>query len=238
MKSKITESLSIAKEKYNSLMSSNVENFWNNPGYGVRRNHCEIFSEIIEKEFDFNEVRLIETGVSGRFGYGLFGYYLGAFVEAYGGEMHSVDLDCESCESSEKIFRENLPNLNYKTYCQDSVSFLQRPPIVPNIVHLDSYDFQLFDPYPSALHCWKEFTAIEKIMPKGSIILIDDNWMRGTFLEWFQNGERYEHITILPIIGKGTHVYQETFNGRTDFDLIGDHHVPYKMVKVYIKKRV
>lgn len=237
MKINLKSSIEIAEKKYYDFMSNNVDDFWTNKGFEVRRNHIKIFSEILENEFNFEDIKLIETGVSGNMSYGLWGFFLGAFVEEYGGEMHSVDLNCESCENSKKIFSEQLPKLKYKTYCQDSVSFLETPPIIPNLVHLDSYDFQLFNPLPSALHGWREFKKIEKLMPKGSIILVDDNWLEGTTLEWFQNGERYERIIELPILGKGANIFQEVSDGKTNFKLIGNHYLPHTMIKVYIKKK-
>ena len=145
--------------------------------------------ECLSEHFDFDEINLIETGVSGCLDYGLFGLFFAHVVDQYDGQMHSVDLNYESCLSSENIFKSELPNLTYKTYCQDSVEFLKNPPIIPNIIHLDSYDFQLFNPFPSALHVWKEFKAIEHLMPKGSIIIIDDNWKQDTILQWIQNEE-------------------------------------------------
>jgi hypothetical protein len=237
MKHRLKNSLDIGNKKYCDFMSHNKEDFWVNNGFEVRRNHIKIFSEIMEKEFEFEDIRLIETGVSGNLDYGLWGFFLGAVVESFGGEMHSVDLDCKSCENSKKIFSKNLPNLKYETYCMDSVSFLENPPIIPNLLHLDSYDFQLFNPLPSALHCWKEFKKIESLMPKGSIILVDDNWLEGTTLEWFQNGNRYERLIEFPILGKGANIYQEVESGNTNFNFIGDYHVPYNMIKIYIKKQ-
>ena len=41
------------------------------------------------------------------------------------------------------------------------VSFLQETNIVPNLVHLDSWDVNLKNPLPCALHGWREFVAIE-----------------------------------------------------------------------------
>ena len=52
-----------------------------------------------------DEINLIETGVSGHLDYGLFGLFFAHVVDQYGGQMHSVDLNCESCLSSETIFR-------------------------------------------------------------------------------------------------------------------------------------
>lgn len=237
MKEKLRQSLIGAKEKYCNFMSNQVSDFYENYGYKHRVEEIDIFSEIILEHFEFDEINLIETGVSGNISYGMFGFFLGALVENFGGKMHSVDTNCESCYRSEKIFNKELPNLKYKTHCQDSVSFLEKPHIVPNIIHLDSYDFQLFDPLPSALHGWKEFTSIEKLLPQNSIIFIDDNWFKGTYLQWFENNQEYMELIKIPVIGKGAHIYQEVLSERTNFELIGNHHKPYTMVKIYIKKK-
>jgi hypothetical protein len=187
--------------------------------------------------FDFDEINLIETGVSGNIHYGLFGLMLGNLVNGFGGQMHSVDLDCKSCENSKKIFEDVLPNLKYKTYCMDSLVFLQRPPIIPNVVHLDSFDFQLFDPFPSALHCWNEFITIEKLMPSGSIIIIDDNWFNGTHLQWIQNGIDDLIEIKYPIIGKGTHVFQETLRNNTNWEYIETNQNRFENIKLVFKKK-
>lgn len=237
MKEKLRDSLIKAKESYCEFMSRNVSHFYTNYGFKHRVNEIDIFSEIILENFEFDEINLIETGVSGNINYGMFGFFLGALIDNFGGRMHSVDTDCETCKVSQEIFNVEFPNLKYKTHCQDSVEFLELPPIIPNLIHLDSYDFQLFDPFPSALHAWKEFSKIEKLIPKGAIVFIDDNWMKGTFLQWFENNQEYEKLITYPMIGKGVHIYQEVISNRINFDLIGNHHVPYDMIKIYIKKR-
>lgn len=237
MNLKLKESLNVAKEKYCHFMSEHVSDFYDNYAYKRRVEEIEIFSDIISQHFEFEEVNLIETGVSSNLSYGMFGFFLGAFVENFGGRMHSVDINSESCQQSEMIFGKEFPNLKYKSHCQDSVSYLERPSIIPNIVHLDSYNFELFDPFPSALHAWKEFTTIEKILPKNSIVFIDDNWLKGTHLQWFQYGEEFMEEIKFPIIGKGAHIYHEVISGNKNFELIGNHHLPYNMIKIYVKKK-
>lgn len=237
MKTKLGSCLETAKNDYCSFMSSNVDNFWGKNGYKDRLIQMDVFTEVMLSHFEFDEINLIETGVSGNLSYGLFGFFLGSLVSNYGGQMHSVDLNCESCKSSEEIFSKNIKNLKYKTYCKDSVEFLKYPPIIPNIVHLDSYDFNLYNPFPSALHCWKEFEAIEKLMPTGGIIFIDDNWMKGTHLQWFQNGNESLEEIKYPVIGKGANIYNEVLQNRTNFELLDEFHRPFKNIKIYIKKK-
>jgi len=236
MNENIKKSIGIAKEKYCNYLSSKVPDFWTNYRYNLMVEHIELFSQIISENFDFEEINLIETGVSSKIEYGLWGFFLAALVEDYGGKMSSVDIDCESCNKSLELFNQEFPNLKYETFCQDSVDFLKTPSLIPNLVSLDSFNFQLFNPLPSALHAYKEFITIEKLMPKGGIIFIDDNWMHNTELEWYQNGIEY-HVKIdYPILGKGANVYDEVLSNRTNFDLIGNHYTEHKMIKIYFKK--
>jgi hypothetical protein len=224
-------------EIYKQYISQYISDVETNYGFQLRISQFIYLKDVFEEHFNFDEINLIETGVSGNVNYGLFGLMLGSLVNQFGGRMHSVDLDCESCENSKKIFNDVLPNLKYKTYCMDSLQFLQKPPIIPNVVHLDSFDFQLFDPFPSALHCWNEFISIEKLMPSGSLILIDDNWFNGTHLQWIQNGVD-EFIEIkYPIIGKGTHVFQETLRNNTNWEYVKTNQNPYENIKLVFKKK-
>ena len=224
-------------EDYKNYVSQHIPNIETNDNFQKRIRQFMCLQDVFENHFDFDEINLIETGVSGNVYYGLFGLMLGNLVNSFGGQMHSVDLDCESCENSKKIFNDVLPKLKYKTHCMDSLEFLQKPPIIPNVVHLDSFDFQLFDPFPSALHCWNEFISIEKLMPSGSLVLIDDNWFNGTYLQWIQNGVD-ELINIkYPIIGKGTHVFQETLRNNTSWEYIETSQNRFENIKLVFKKK-
>jgi hypothetical protein len=233
----VSQIFSNAVEQYKNYLSQYIPDVENNDDIQRRIRQFVCLEEVFANHFIFDEIDLIETGVSGNVYYGLFGLMLGSVVEQFGGQMHSVDLDCESCENSIKIFGETLPNLKYKTYCKDSVDFLRQPPIIPNVVHLDSFDFQLFNPFPSALHCWNEFISIEKLMPSGSIIIIDDNWFNGTYLQWIENGVDDLIEIKYPIIGKGTHVFQETLSNRTNWEYIQTSQNPYENIKLVFKKK-
>lgn len=236
MSDKLISSLNHAEMEYKNFMSKHVHDYENSFLVQNRVNQIQTFKDLISQHFNFDEINLIETGVSGNVGYGLFGFFLGSLVHNYGGRMASVDTDCVSCGQSEKIFSENFHGINYKTYCMDSIEFLKRPPFIPNIVHLDSYDLDLFNPFPSTLHHWKEFESIQNLMPKGGIILIDDNWMKDTNLQWvYPDSEIWKTIEY-PIFGKGANIYHEVLSNRTDFELIGNHYFPGNNIKIYIKK--
>jgi hypothetical protein len=236
MNLKLKEILLNSIQEYNKYLENKIENP-SQFGYRLRVIQMNTLVECLSQHFDFDEINLIETGVSGSLDYGLFGLFFAHTVDQYGGEMHSVDLNPESCLNSETIFKSELPNLKYKTYCQDSVEFLKTPPIIPNLIHLDSYDFQLFNPFPSALHAWKEFKAIEHLMPKGSIIIIDDNWKQGGVLQWIQNGEETLNEIVYPMIGKGSHLYQEALAENIGWELIGNHYDSHHNIKIVLKKK-
>jgi hypothetical protein len=80
-------------------------------------------------------------------------------------------------------------------------------------------------------------------MPSGSICLIDDNFLKGTFTWWnlinpegnILHSEEIE--TTYDIVGKGALVYHWAKKEETDWDLIGDHYYTGKNIKVIVKKR-
>jgi hypothetical protein len=79
-------------------------------------------------------------------------------------------------------------------------------------------------------------------MPSGSIIIIDDNYLQGTWLDWIitrGNGEQElkKYTVEYPIIGKGAHIYQWCQKEDTDWDIIGDHYAAGLNIKVVIQKR-
>ena len=102
---------------------------------------------------------------------------------------------------------------------QDSVKFLKETDVVPNLVHLDSWDLNLKDPFPSALHGWEEFKAIEDKMPVGSILIVDDNFFKGTWVTWnYTNGGKSERIDInYPIVGKGSNIWSFVKSGKSNW---------------------
>jgi hypothetical protein len=152
--------------------------------------------------------------------------------------MISVDISEDVVDRSRSIFKEVIPDLDYTAYVDDSVSFLKNLNEIPNLVHLDSYDFNLFDPLPSALHGWEEFKAIESKMVKGSIIIIDDNYRGGGWLEWIHGDGTHEVDVIkYPMLGKGAHVYQHILNSQTDWKLIGTHYETFDNIKIIIQKK-
>ena len=221
-------------------MSNIIPEFWDGYGYKTRRLQCESVINSINERFNFEKLITFETGASQNpKGDGAFGVFLGFATEKTNGIMMSVDINDNYLKKSKELFSSVIPKLQYETYKDDSVHFLKNTEVIPNLVHLDSWDFDLKNPLPSALHGWNEFLTIESKMLSGSIIIVDDNYIKGQWLEWFYtDGRPTEKIDITyPILGKGAHVYQYVLSGKSDWKLIGNHHNSFGNIKVIIQKK-
>jgi hypothetical protein len=227
-----------AYEEYLNHMRSVIPDYDNSVGHGYRRKQCQTLLDSLNDNFNFEKLNILETGASSNYGDGLFGLFLGYVAKNTNGKMTSVDISSDIVEKSNEIFQKAIPELDYSVHVEDSVSFLKNIDEIPNFVHLDSWDFNLFDAFPSALHGWEEFKAIESKMPKGSIIVIDDNYIRGTYVQWFHVNGKEDGMSIrYPMVGKGAHVYQHVLNNITDWKLIGSHYETHDNIKVIIQKK-
>jgi hypothetical protein len=239
IKSEMKQLFLNAYEDYLTLMRKNVVDYDNVlNGHEVRRKQCKSLIDSINENFNFDNLVILETGSSSNYNDGMFGIFLGYLAKNTKGKMISVDISQSVVDRSSIVYKDVLPDLDYSIYVDDSVSFLNKIDQIPNLVHLDSYDFDLFNPLPSALHGWEEFKAIESKMPKGSIIIIDDNYRNGTWLEWIHADGRREVGDIrFPMLGKGAHVYQYVLNNKSDWELIGNHYETHDNIKIIIQKK-
>lgn len=197
----------------------------------------------LKYHFNFDKVECIETGASQNLDDGCFGLYLAKITESTGGLYQSVDIEPDIVNKSKLVFEKYLPDFKVNHYISDSVSFLETYEGTPNLVHLDSWDLDLTNPVPSMLHGWLEFVAIRDKMPSGSIILVDDNYLKGTWVNWNEiiDGRytgNYKRVDIdYDIIGKGSLIYHWCKKDNTNWDLIGDHYNAGSSIKLIIKKR-
>ena len=224
--------------KYLEFMTANVDDYWQHLPFHGRRLQCESFINAINDKFDFEKLIVLETGVSHNPRDGIFGLFLGIAAAKTNGKMMAVDIQNDFLLKSKFSFNTVVPELNYEVYNDDSVNFLSKLNEIPNLVHLDSWDLDLLHPFPSALHGWKEFLAIESKMLSGSIIAIDDNYIAGTSVEWYYPDGHMEWLPIkYPMIGKGAYIYQYVLNGNSDWNLIGDHYNVHNNIKIIIQKK-
>jgi len=225
-------------EEYLNHMRSVITDYDNSVGHGTRRKQCQTLLDSINDEFNFDKLIVLETGASSSYDDGLFGLFLGYVAKKTNGKMISVDISPEMVDKSKTIFNKAIPELDYSIHVEDSISFLKNLDEIPNFVHLDSWDFNLFNPFPSALHGWEEFKSIESKMPRGSIIVIDDNYRQGTYVQWFHRDGKEDGMSIkYPMVGKGAHIYQHVLHNETDWKLIGTHYDTHDNIKIIIQKK-
>jgi hypothetical protein len=98
------------------------------------------------------------------------------YVHSFGGEFHSVDSRLEPMFTLAPLCSPSTT-----LHCDDSVQFLKK--IVSenkriDLLYLDSWDLDLKDPVPAAIHGLAEFLTILPAMGNGSIVLIDDTPLR------------------------------------------------------------
>ena len=173
-----------------------------------RKEQARIVSQIIDAD-SLGRVEIIETGASQNLDDGCFGLFFAHLAKEYGGKFSSVDIDENISLRSSEIYKEYLPSLCVETFIMDSVDFLKNYDGSPTIVHLDSWDLNIYNPEPSMLHGFLEFLAIKDKMKSGSYIVVDDNFMQGTIIYWnsFLNGELVktdEYTVRQEILGKGS----------------------------------
>ena len=222
-------------ENYKRILESN------NGSLG-RVEQAIILSEILDKHFKFDTIECIETGASQNFDDGCFGLFLCDLVKKFGGKLISVDIDNDILLGGLKLYHKYFMDTKVEHVLSDSVSFLQNYKGTPNLVHLDSWDLDLKNPIPSMLHGWLEFQAIKDKMPSGGICVIDDNFMKGTWVEWnsMENNVivNKERIDInYDIIGKGSLIYHYCKNYESDWEILGYHYKAGPNVKIIIKKK-
>lgn len=225
-------------DEYNKYMSSTCPDYWDHFGFETRRFQIRTFIDALNENFNFQKLITFETGASYNPRDGIFGLFLAIATAKTNGLMRAVDINREYVDLNYNLFKNVVPNLDYVIFQNDSLRCIDDLTDVPNLVHLDSWDLNLKDPFPSALYGWREFVAIESKMPSDSIIVIDDNYIQGTWVDWHYSDGRIERLdTIYPIIGKGANVYHHVLSGESNWKLIGNHYNIHNNIKIIIQKQ-
>ena len=197
---------------------------------------------ILKEYFPFNTINCIETGGSHNWKDGMMGLYYCYLSSLSNGVFHSVDINPSLHSKIIESFNTIDSSLPIQHTTSDSVDFLSSIDFSPNLVLLDSWDLDLTNPFPSALHGWREFETIKDKMVSGSIIVIDDNFMKGTWIEWVVgvdgNGHNIQEFIEIkyPIVGKGAHIYQWIQDNDTDWKVINNPTAGQK-VQIIIQKQ-
>jgi hypothetical protein len=207
----------------------------------VRIQQAEILDKLLTEEFNFDYIECIETGCASG-GYDNFGVYLAKYCKDNNGKFSTVDISDDYINKSKILYHDVIGENNNEYVVSDSIKFLQSYNGKPNLVHLDSYDLDLLNPLPSMLHHWLEFEAIQDKMPSGSLLLIDDNFFKGTFVSWYilNNGVHTDTKKIdidYDIIGKGSLIYHFVKEKESNWELIGNHYVAGPNLKLFFRKK-
>jgi hypothetical protein len=120
---------------------------------------------------------IVETGclrIPGNWqGDGQSTFQFDAYVRSNGGHLVSIDILPESIDTARRACS-SAANL----VCNDSVAALYAlSRLLPGpaaLVYLDSYDLDLADPMPSAIHHALELAAVRPLLGPGSLVCIDD----------------------------------------------------------------
>ena len=226
-------------------MSDSFEFFKNyilsNSNDTVRIQQAEILDKLLTEEFNFDYIECVETGCASG-GYDNFGVYLAKYCKDNNGKFSTVDISEDYINKSKILYHDVIGENNNQYVVSDSILFLQSYDGKPNLVHLDSYDLDLLNPLPSMLHHWLEFEAIQDKMPSGSLLLIDDNFFKGTFVSWYilNNGVHTDTKRIdidYDIIGKGSLIYHFVKEKESNWELIGNHYVAGPNLKLFFRKK-
>ena len=123
-----------------------------------------------------------------------------------GGNILTIDINEEHINKCKQITKDFSSFINYKL--GDSVNIIRNLTDdylkSLDLVFLDSYDLNIFNPTPSAIHHLKELLfLIDKINPN-CLIAIDDNFLPNTWIQWnWDDGKSEIFETKDKLIGKG-----------------------------------
>jgi len=205
------------------------ENFWNffNPlkvALGPRAPTFEIMFRHLD-QFD-RPVGIVETGcvrvrqgAKNWAGDGGSTILFDRYAECHeGSAIYTVDLNPQTTSLCREITSQRV-----KIHTGDSVPYLrslaEAPPAdLPflDLLYLDSYDVDLDNPTPSAVHHLKELVAISPLLRADTLVVVDD---APSELSGFDNNGVFEMIRKPRVGGKGKFVaeYAEQIGAKNVF---------------------
>jgi len=186
------------------------------------------FKELFKNMISIKEPIILETGIASA---GTMSTYLfNEYIRKYGGRLWSVD-------TNQNLVLSNQGNMCPATtlVCDDSVHFLSNWVKNNNnnkvdVVYLDSYDLDWYNPHPSAMHGLNEYLALIPSLKTGTLLLIDDTPVNPYWLD--NRGQLYNDMTNYynmnhELPGKGQYVLKVYKNANT---LLHNYQVLYKFM--------
>ncbi len=177
------------------------------------------FKALFENMKSPKNLIILESGIASR---GTQSTYLfNELVRKYGGQFWSVDTDANLVETH----RGNMCPAT-QLVCDDSVAFFKR--WITNgykstaddyksadVIYLDSYDLDFYDPEPSGKHGLAEYNALIPAINKDTLLLIDDTpaspeWLDTRGQLYVDMVDFHKNTGIMP--GKGMYMLDQVNN--------------------------
>lgn len=184
------------------------------------------FKELFKNMNRRSNLKILETGIASA---GTQSTYLfNEYVKKYGGQFWSVDINRDLVNAH----KGNMCPATTLVY-GDSVNFLNgwvkdNKDVQADVIYLDSYDLDFYDPHPSAMHGLNEYLALIPALKKNTLLLIDDTPANPYWLD--TRGQLYDDMIqyygkndCLP--GKGQYILNVNKNADT---LLHNYQVLYK----------
>jgi len=182
------------------------------------------FKELFKNMDGRKDLNILETGIASA---GTQSTYLfNEYIRKYGGKFWSVDIN-------PNLVNSHQGNMCPATtlICDDSVHFLNEWASTNDkvdVVYLDSYDLDFYNPQPAAMHGLNEYLALYNVLKKDSLLLIDDTpkdpyWLDTRGQLYDDMVKYYDENKILP--GKGMYVLKAHKNANL---LLHNYQVLYK----------
>ncbi len=159
----------------------------------------------IVKELNGNPAKILETGTSA---WGTDSTRLwDKYIKHYGGEFISIDIRKKPATRLKRHMQNNT-----KLLTGDSVKVLTEIKSNFNLYFFDSYDLDLHNPEPCAIHGYKEYLAIKHKLRVNDIVFIDDTPINFNHLPK-ESEDFFKIHRILP--GKGAFVIPDLIKSFT-----------------------
>jgi hypothetical protein len=204
----------------------NYEMFSDKKGESKHLNYLT-FKRLFEEMKSLKNPILLESGIASA---GTNSTYLfNEYVKKYGGFFWSVDINRNLVE----YHKGNMCPAT-QLVADDSVAFFEKfardENKIADVIYLDSYDLDFYNPVPSGNHGLLEYKALMPIIRKNTLMLIDDTPANPYWLD--TRGQLYEDMKIFYnennyMPGKGMYVVNEITNASK---LLHNYQVLYKFI--------
>jgi hypothetical protein len=185
----------------NLFYDGNTYEMFSNVGKPMHLNYLT-FKELFKNINSRKDLLILESGIASA---GTQSTYLfNEYIKKYGGKFWSVDINKNLVEGHKGNM---CPGTTL--VCDDSVNFFKnwvKENDKVDVVYLDSYDLDFYNPQPSAMHGLNEYLALQPVFKTGSLLLIDDTpsnpyWLDCRNQLYYDMIEYYSKNNCLP--GKG-----------------------------------